>query len=205
MCYGCWEEYGKPSIVNELTLTAARAIDEVYSYSLSGGACHIVTDDWNLEDSSIQWCLDEITNGNARKLCREDLDTNDQLKCYAYCLGLLRELTLEERASAMAIHEKYIGPDKKEFKPSTQFTNPKYVQYRNIGKQHKKEEPDKTESHAPTLEWFLSLNSEQQNKIWDELREMICWAGWMSEGTGRYASDLFKALRSAGANWDQYT
>ena len=57
MCFGCYEEFGKPTIINNRTERAAFLIEKVYEYSLVGGNCHIVTDDWNIDDDSIFWCL----------------------------------------------------------------------------------------------------------------------------------------------------
>jgi hypothetical protein len=70
--------------------------------------------------------------------------------------------------------------------------------------------PEEPESKAPTLEWFLSLDSETQNSIWSQLRYMLHWSGCMSSphgviNRGIHANDLFDALREAGADWEEYT
>ncbi len=58
MCDGCWDEYGKPDIVNEKTEAALALVRQVYAAPRggAGGRLHIVLDDWNLEDEHIYWC-----------------------------------------------------------------------------------------------------------------------------------------------------
>lgn len=52
MCYGCYEEAGKPAIVNDKIKKAAELVKNLYKQDGcgAGGYAHIVTDDWNLED-----------------------------------------------------------------------------------------------------------------------------------------------------------
>ena len=98
MCYGCWKDkYGKPEIVNELTVSAAKEIEKVYSYNCGGGDAHIVIDDWNLSDENIEWCIE-----NAKD---EDIEARESA---LYCLRILREMTIDERASALAIHDGFV-------------------------------------------------------------------------------------------------
>lgn len=94
MCAGCWAEAGSPKIDNEKTRAAAAAIDRVYEFSGAGGNLHIVVDDWNLEDSSLEWC-----KVNAIVSEQDDEKREAEMACYT----ALRELTEEERYSAMAI------------------------------------------------------------------------------------------------------
>lgn len=58
MCYGCWEEEGSPAIVDDKTKAAAKLIEELYEHHCSGGYLHIVTDDYNLKQHNIDWCVD---------------------------------------------------------------------------------------------------------------------------------------------------
>lgn len=57
MCYGCWEEVGKP-----LPTDAARAclplLEALEDESCTGGNLHIVTDDFNTDDDCLTWCRD---------------------------------------------------------------------------------------------------------------------------------------------------
>jgi hypothetical protein len=96
MCYGCWEEEGKPQIDNEKVRLAAYSIFKVFEYiSPSGGNLHIVIDDWNLEDGNLEFCHEEIL---------KDYNTIE-LEC---CLRL-KILSVEERYSALALHDGYWG------------------------------------------------------------------------------------------------
>ena len=76
MCYGCYEEEGKPSIINKATRAAAKLIESVYDFSEVGGNAHVVVNDWNLDDDDIQWCLDaglteNLHQANLDQLCAE--------------------------------------------------------------------------------------------------------------------------------------
>lgn len=58
MCRSCWNELGRPTSEDPAVIRAAEAIAALYDETFSGGALHIVTDDWNLEDDTLQWCHD---------------------------------------------------------------------------------------------------------------------------------------------------
>lgn len=102
MCYGCYEEEGKPEIINEGTKSAARLADAVYEFNGVGGNCHIVLDDFNIDDDDIDYCLNEGLANNVHE------HTEDQLAIEKECLLAFRVLSVAERASALAIHEKWI-------------------------------------------------------------------------------------------------
>lgn len=53
MCLGCWEDAGKPWFVSEEVKKWAPVFGQANHY----GPCHIVVDDWNLEDDHIDFCL----------------------------------------------------------------------------------------------------------------------------------------------------
>jgi len=101
MCYACWEKSGEPTIVNELTTSVAKMIDHVYDFSEVGGNAHIVVDDFNLEDDNIDFCLQQIKKNPFH-------DEKEQLDAEKQCLLALRQMSRDERASAMAIHEGYL-------------------------------------------------------------------------------------------------
>lgn len=103
MCYGCYEEAGKPEIINDKTKAAAALVDAVYEFSCVGGNAHIVVDDWNLEDHNIRWCLDTALAENVHEAGVEQLDAERA------CLEALLALTAAERASAMALHDGFIA------------------------------------------------------------------------------------------------
>lgn len=102
MCSQCWDEYGRPAIVNAATRAAAEKVARIYDYSDVGGNAHVVADDWNLSDQTIDWCLSEALAENIHKASEE------QLAVEGDALTALRALSLDERASAMAIFEGYI-------------------------------------------------------------------------------------------------
>lgn len=99
MCYGCWKEEGCPSIVNDKTKAAARLIEELYEYHCSGGYLHIVTDDYNIKQRSIDWCAsDECVEVMERPM--DDVERRCQLA--------LADMTDEERGSTIALYEDWI-------------------------------------------------------------------------------------------------
>jgi hypothetical protein len=103
MCIGCWIEAGSPRIINEATRQAAKLINDFYELpgASSGGDAHIVIDDWNLEDSNIEYCIESAKKN----------EFNNSDECQKACLVLLvflKTLSLEERYSAMALSEEII-------------------------------------------------------------------------------------------------
>ena len=103
MCYDCYaNEYGKPDIVNEATKDAAKLIDAIYGFHCAGGNAHVVVDDYNLEDYHVDWCL------NASLTDKSEMASAEQLKAEQECLRALKALSLDERASALAIHEGWL-------------------------------------------------------------------------------------------------
>lgn len=100
MCRSCWGEYGCPKIKSDRTRKAAKLIAEVYEYSVMGGNLHSIIDDWNIED-------DSFTN-EEMKVYHKDAPI-EQLEVERRTYKFLRKLSLEERASALAIEEGYIS------------------------------------------------------------------------------------------------
>lgn len=92
MCDGCYREYGSPKIDNQLVRDASEAVKELYYCHGAGGGMHIVTDDWNLEDDSIDFC---------GKFMR-DYHHRGPDACEIRVYELFKMLTIEERASALA-------------------------------------------------------------------------------------------------------
>lgn len=101
MCKTCWEQEGSPSVINERTIKAAELINAIYESEDggTGGYAHIVVDDWNLEDGSIDFSLNAISEG--------DLAADTANACNE-CLTFLKTLTYEERCSALAINDGFI-------------------------------------------------------------------------------------------------
>lgn len=103
MCYDCYKKYGKPAIVNGKTLRAAKLTEMVYKFASSGGLCHIVIDDFNLDDDDVEFCLTNIKNKE-----NGDEFTEEEYAIQQECMEAYLELTINERASALAIYEGWI-------------------------------------------------------------------------------------------------
>ncbi len=81
------------AIINEATKNAAQLIEAAHPW---GHVAHIVLEDENLEDSSIQWCLEHL-HEQAENM------TESGIKADRTALEALLALTEDERDSAMAI------------------------------------------------------------------------------------------------------
>lgn len=99
MCIQCYEEAGSPAIINDETKRVAALVDKLYEGAAAGGTAHIVVDDWNLDDGSIEWCLAQPMP--------QDYDPK-QLDIETQALTALLALPMEQRVSAMALHERFI-------------------------------------------------------------------------------------------------
>ncbi len=112
MCINCFEEENYPVIINEKVIVASVLVSRIYDINAGGvgGYAHIVVDDWNIEDHSIDFCI---------KCCEEDpnnelfdQENNPELK--EACLSFLyyfKTLSLEERNSSLGIESGYIQID----------------------------------------------------------------------------------------------
>lgn len=103
MCYACYEDYGKPTLVTPEIQEAARLIDKVYEFSGVGGHLHIILDDWNLGVDSLDFCDRNIAAGR-------DEVSPEQIKAEEECLSALWKLSVQHRAAALAIHEGFLTP-----------------------------------------------------------------------------------------------
>lgn len=95
MCRGCWEESGMPKLYDERVQDAVDAIDALYTKHCTGGALHIVTDDYNVKDHDLDHC--------------EKKDSNDDLEVAA--IAAFRALSERERLSALAIADGLWDPE----------------------------------------------------------------------------------------------
>lgn len=103
MCYSCYEEYGKPAIVTDEIRQAAKLIEKVYDFSGVGGHLHIVLDDWNISDDSLDFC--------DRHIDAEGYDCpQGQIEAELACLNAFRKLSISHRAAALALHEGFLKP-----------------------------------------------------------------------------------------------
>lgn len=92
MCRGCWSEMGEPAHRNDRVRAAALSVARLYEVHGAGGGMHIVTDDWNLEDSSLDFCEHQ-----------RELDDRERRVLHA-----LRDLTFKERGAALAMWEGFV-------------------------------------------------------------------------------------------------
>lgn len=107
MCYGCWEECGRPAIVNSRVREAVDLIERVYDYSGVGGNLHVVLSDWNLEDEHVEMCIRRIA-GAFKDGDRYGREGTEALDVEMACAQLLKNMSEAERASALALHEQFI-------------------------------------------------------------------------------------------------
>jgi hypothetical protein len=124
MCYGCWEEAGKPVIDTPAVRAAAAAVEEVYQHNCMGGNLHIVLDDWNIEDGNLEFCNQCINGAGVMPLegstfpahlryndqKRANPDPPEQLAAERKCHDLFAALTIDERASALALNDGFWQP-----------------------------------------------------------------------------------------------
>ena len=101
MCEACWIDAGSPMIRNEQTEAAADLIRKLYALEPVGGNCHIVTDDWNLEDSGIDYCLTCCDDPDQRSATYHAIASSIEREV----LTTLRAMTLDERYSALAMFD----------------------------------------------------------------------------------------------------
>lgn len=109
MCYGCYEEYGAPTTASEAARRAAALVNRVYDFSMVGGNLHIVLDDWNIEDSNLDYCDGVLRNLEAGKPDQWTDINPDQNAAERECLNALRALSEKERAAALAVHSGFIA------------------------------------------------------------------------------------------------
>lgn len=94
MCYACWAELGHPTSTSPLVHLIASKINQLYEVASAGAALHIVTDDWNLDDEDIQFCLDNLDEYNNYPDLRElqvEIATN------------LLDMTMSDRGATLAL------------------------------------------------------------------------------------------------------
>ena len=101
MCFNCYKELNKPAIINATTVYTAFLIEHLYDSpgGGAGGNLHIVTDDWNIDDEHLDFCSDLI----------KECETQERrITIEKMIIKNMREMSIEERASALAIYNNYI-------------------------------------------------------------------------------------------------
>lgn len=96
MCEGCWIEQGKPMLTTGIVLIGAELVHKVYEHNDVGGNLHCQLDDWNIEDEF--W--EEYT-------VYSDDASEEQLQVEKLCFEMFKNMTLQERASALALAQGY--------------------------------------------------------------------------------------------------
>lgn len=100
----CWKRAGSPTVVNGKVLKAIDLIGDVYEHHGAGGALHVLIDDFNFD--SIEFCEAWIDNrGRENPTLRwlpADEPSVEQVKAERACVAALKDMTLDERASAIA-------------------------------------------------------------------------------------------------------
>lgn len=104
MCQDCYESYGSPVDVTPETKETVKAIRELYGYAAAGGGAHVVTDDWNLDDEDIDFCLNNQDGEYLR-------DKPEEAKVTLKVLTLLRTMTESQRATVLGIRDGFIKPE----------------------------------------------------------------------------------------------
>ena len=86
-------------------LAAVSLVKEIYAYNDEGANAHIVTDDGNVEDDHIQWCLDNLAENHHKS-------TPEQLAIERRCLEAMLALDgKNERLSVLAIWDGIFSPE----------------------------------------------------------------------------------------------
>lgn len=112
MCISCYHtEYGAPVALTEKALAAVPLIQAVYAAEGSGGNLHIVLDDWNIEDDSVAYCARRLAEGGHRSAGWPDDAYAQQLVVERTCVAAFSAMTVEERATALALHDGFITRD----------------------------------------------------------------------------------------------
>jgi hypothetical protein len=84
MCLGCWKDEGRPFKASD----SAREWAPKFEAADHFGALHIVVEDWNLDDRSLQ-------------VCRDDSPTPDEIAL----LDALKAMSWEERWACAILAE----------------------------------------------------------------------------------------------------
>lgn len=103
MCENCFEEYyGAPTEITDNAVKAAALIRQVYQFAPTGGRCHIVVDDWNLSDSCVRFCVDEVAKDEANGV------KDQQIIAERALLDLLVTMPERERAVGLALYDGFV-------------------------------------------------------------------------------------------------
>jgi hypothetical protein len=102
MCLGCYAEYRFPKIISPATTRAVELVEKVYEFSCVGGNLHCELDDWNIDDEFFEADDLKVWHGDASAA---------QIEAEKECFHAFKAMTLDERASALALRDSYLRPD----------------------------------------------------------------------------------------------
>jgi hypothetical protein len=108
MCESCWAERGSPRIDTPRVREAAALIAKLYYVSSSGGM-HVQLDDWNIDDERSGDSQAGFSGDSAKDICQPHFERlSDEERALALeTHAAMCVLTVEERASALALEEGY--------------------------------------------------------------------------------------------------
>ncbi len=99
MCEYCWNKY-KPVKISPLVKSIANLVKKIYMFHSTGGSLHIVLDDWNIDNSSLDFCESLIRTN-------EYNESRRLLKLEVECINLLKKVDIDTRATALAYERGY--------------------------------------------------------------------------------------------------
>lgn len=100
-----WDERGRPDDWNPKVKRALELIRAVYEIEPVGGPLHVILDDWNIEDGDVTQA--ERTEYVPASFVEPD-EAEEVRTAVAELVPLLAEMTVNERASALARHWGYL-------------------------------------------------------------------------------------------------
>jgi hypothetical protein len=110
--YSVWVDLGRPDDWNPKVKRALELIRAIYVYAPTGGPLHVILDDWNIDDGFIAHAIEDERDGYQNPMhwgCNpyedyEDYEEQELRASVRELLPLLGEMTVNERASALARH-----------------------------------------------------------------------------------------------------
>jgi hypothetical protein len=116
MCIGCYVDRGAPIVITDQVLDAAELLSQEFPDGGVDGYTHLVVEDWNIEDWCVTSCLEDAVALKPFGFNSTDDDNYDDYPRElaprdVEVLGVLAALSLNERATAMAIWDGFVGKD----------------------------------------------------------------------------------------------
>ncbi len=96
-----YQEADSAALIHAKTIKAAQLISAIYLYHGIGGYAHHVVEHWKLQDADIEECLQRATENKYQH-------SSEQVRAAVSALEALKELSKEQRYSALALHYGYL-------------------------------------------------------------------------------------------------